>query len=147
MDFFFLELAAQVCCKAWTNYMKNLYWLVLLKFCTHYFSELSWKLFLLMTGPLDFYNISWEKVQDMPNDATLLALLRVTCLTAFRSLRCTAKVFWMLHKLPPLVHSTKNTFLVTSVFLKFPSSRLKLKETNDDHISLINSVRSRLCLS
>ena len=41
--------------------------------------------FLLMTGPLDFYNIAWNKVQDMRYDATLPALLRVTCLTTSRS--------------------------------------------------------------
>lgn len=52
--------------------------------------------FLLMTGPLDFYNIAWNKVQDMQYDATLPALLRVTCLTTSRSLRCAAKVFWVL---------------------------------------------------
>ena len=103
--------------------------------------------FLLMRGSLDFYNIAWDKVQDMPNDATLPALLRVTCLTTSRSLRCAAKVFWVLHRLPPLVHSANNAFLVFSVFQKFPSTRLKLNETNDDHVSLINSVLSRLCVS
>lgn len=84
----------------------------------------------------------------MPSDATLPALLRITCLTTTRSLRCGLCNTQNTFAAPPLVHSANNAFFVSSVFQKFPSLRLKLNETNDDHVSLINSVLSRLiCVS